>query len=63
MKNGVERYKDFFCYFNALKTNCAKSIENPLLASEKTSQTVVLDLIKIDMDLQNYTIKKIIQLN
>ena len=22
MKNGVECYKDFFCYFNALKTNC-----------------------------------------
>ena len=22
MKNGVECYKDFFGYFNALKTNC-----------------------------------------
>ena len=22
MKNGVEYYKDFFGYFNALKTNC-----------------------------------------
>ena len=25
MKNGFECYKDFFCYFNALKTNCVTS--------------------------------------
>jgi hypothetical protein len=25
MKNGVECYKDFFGYFNALKTNCELS--------------------------------------
>ena len=25
MKNGVECYKDFFPYFKALKTNCAKA--------------------------------------
>ena len=25
MKNGVKRYKDFFPYFKALKTNCGQS--------------------------------------
>ena len=34
MKNGVKCYKDFFGYFNALKTNCVIGHERTLKADK-----------------------------
>ena len=36
MKNGVECYKDFFGYFNALKTNCDRASRGVLITYART---------------------------
>ena len=66
MKNGVECYKDFFGYFNALKTNCgllkkkASGINQKKLALSLDSQLLTVQILTNDVQVLNLCLSYLI---